>query len=879
MSKKSGMNLIKLFSISTILLLLLSSSMMAQKADYKNHLLSVDKRVDDLMKRMTLEEKVAQLQTSMTLTQVSDIPNIGLGCLTGVFSSLFPTEAVMKYNEIQKGFVEKTRLGIPVLYHGEAVFGLAANGCTAYPQPLAQAATFNLDLHKMMAEAISQEVMSRGHRQVLSPTINVAYDPRWGRTHETYGEDPYLVSLMGLTFIQPIEQAGIVCTPKHFAANIGHNGQFGDAVYFSERFLREVEFPPFKTAVMQGKCRSIMPAYNSINGVPCTSDKWLLNDVLRNEWGFTGFVGSDYGGVPFIYSKHHVAESLMDAAIAALNAGCDVEMPDQVAYQFLVEAVKTGKISEEKINIAVKRILKIKFELGLFENPYIDASITEKTCNSNEHRAIALEIAKQSIVLLKNEQNVLPFSKNIKTIAVLGPLADYAMLGNYAPWGIKTVSILEGIKNKIGNQTQILVEKGVELALIALPVISTEYLTCTENGKDVNGLKAEYFNNPNLEGKPVLTRVDPNINFEWGEGVPHPFLNADNFSVRWIGKLKSPKTGIYRFGMSVDDGVRVYIDNKLIIDEWKNGGVRLIETNFAFEKDKVYDIKIECFDGLFSAVARLGWNQTEGADIPKAIEAAKKSDAIIIVCGATDGEGKDRANLDLTNAQVELISQIATLGKPFVVILATGNVITMNDWVEKAPCILETWYSGEEGGTAIADVLFGDYNPGGKLPVTFPKTTGQLPCYYHKTNIGIDASFINYGNAPLFPFGHGLSYTTFGYSSLSLSSDKIKAGENITVKLTITNTGKVKGDEVVQLYIKDFVGSVSRPAKLLRGFQRISLKAGETKNIEFTITPEALSMWNSEMKWVVEPGKFEVQIGSSSEDIRLKQVFEVRITN
>jgi len=865
----------KFICITCIVFFAFQSVLLAQAPDYKNAKLPTEKRVDDLLKRMTLEEKVAQLQTTISLIQSADIPTNSIGCLTEVFNNFTPKEAAVKYNALQRGFVEKTRLGIPVLYHGEAVFGLMANGCTAYPQPLAQAATFNLDLHRRMGQAIADEALTWGHRQVLSPTINVAYDSRWGRTHETYGEDPYLVSQMGLTYIQPMEQAGIVCTPKHFAANIGHNGQFGDAVYYSERFLREVEFPPFKTAVMEGKCRSIMPAYNTINGVPCTSNKWLLTNILRNEWGFTGFVGSDYEAVRHIFVKHHVAESYMDAAIAALNAGCDVEMPDPVAYPFLVEAVRNGKISEEKIDAAVRRLLKVKFELGLFEKPYIDATLAEKTCNSNEHRAIALEMAKQSTVLLKNEGAVLPFSKNIKSIAVLGPLADVAMLGNYAPWGIKTVSILEGIKNKVGNQTQIIVEKGVELSSMALPVISSDYLFYTENGKEIKGLKAEYFNNPDLQGKPAMVRTDETVNFEWGNGVPHPFVNADNFSVRWTGKLKSQKTGLFRFGMSVDDGVRIYLDNKLVVEEWKGGSLRLVESNFNFEKDKIYDIRVEFFDGLATATARLGWNMTEGADIPKAIIAAQKTDAIVIVCGANDGEGKDRADLNLTTAQVNLINAVADLKKPFVVILATGNVITMNDWALNTPCILETWYSGEEGGNAIADVLFGDYNPGGKLPVTFPKVTGQLPCYYHKTTLGTDAGFINVGNAPLFPFGHGLSYTTFNYSSLYSSSEKIKIGENLKVSLTITNSGKVRGDEVVQLYIKDLVGSVSRPNKLLRNFQRITLNPGESKNVEFTITPEDLSMWNTDMKWVVEPGKFEVQIGSSSEDIRLRKEIEV----
>lgn len=861
--------------LAFVLTFLVQVGTMAENPAYKNAALPVEKRVDDLMKRMTLEEKVAQLQTSISLTHPSNVQLQGLGCLTEVFNGLSPKDAAQKYNYIQKAFVENTRLGIPVLYHGEAVFGLMGNGNTAFPQPLGQAATFNLDLHRRMADVIAAEVLAWGHRQVLSPTINVSYDSRWGRTHETYGEDPYLVSQMGLTYIQQLERAGIITTPKHFAANTGHNGQFGDAVYFSERFLREVEFPPFKTAVMEGKCRSIMPAYNSINGVPCTSNKWLLTDVLRNEWHFDGFVGSDYGSVPEIHRKHQVAENLMDAAILSINAGCDVEMPDPTAFPFLVQAVKEGKISEMVIDKSVRKMLTFKFQMGLFEHPYIDPKVAEQTCNSDAHRAVSLEMAKQAMVLLKNENVTLPFSKNIKSIAVLGPLADNLMLGNYAPWGIKTVSILQGLKDKLGNKVQLNVEKGVELTQLALPSITSDYLSFMDNGKETKGLKAEYFNNMKLEGKPAVVRIDESIDFEWGEGLPHPFINTDKFSVRWTGKLKSPVTGKYKFGMTVDDGVKIYLDDKLLIEEWRGGSARLVETNFDFEKDKTYNLRIEYFEGEFSATARLGWNTLPNADIPKALAAAQKSDAIIIVCGAMDGEGKDRADLDLTPSQEELISAVSMLGKPFVVILSTGNVITMQDWADKVPAILETWYPGEEGGKAVADILFGDVNPSGKLPITFPRVTGQVPCYYHKASMGAGTSYINVGNSPMFPFGHGLSYTTFEYKEMKISVDKILATDSITVSMSITNTGKVAGDEVVQLYVRDLYASIVRPAKLLRHFQRISLKAGETKQVEFKLTPEDLSMWNSAMKWVVEQGKFEVQLGSSSEDIRLKQQFEV----
>jgi beta-glucosidase len=840
---------------------------------YKNPKLSVEQRVEDLLQRMTLEEKVAQLQTTITLRDPKDIPGNGIGCLTEVFNGLTPGLAVEKYNALQKACMEKTRLGIPMLYHGEAVFGLMANGTTCFPQPLAQAATFNLDLHTQIAEAIAKEVKAWGHAQVLSPTINVAYDSRWGRTHETYGEDPYLVSMMGITYIKPMEAAGIITTPKHFAANIGHNGKFGGPISYSERFLREVEFPPFKAAVEAG-CSSIMPAYNSIDGVPCSSNKWLLTDVLRNEWGFKGFIGSDYGAMDQIYSLHLVASTKTEAAILAMTAGMDVEMPEVSLYgEALMDAVNSGRLPMSYVDNAVRRVLYQKFRLGLFENPFADPAIAEKACNTEAHRALALETSRQSIVLLKNER-VLPFKKSIKSIAVLGPLANEQLFGNYSSWGISKVSILEGIKRKVGKTVQVLTAKGVELTQLALPVISKENLYTEENGKEVNGLTAEYFNNTKLEGKPVATKVDETIDFDWGEGIPHPFINADNFSARWTGRLVARESGTFTIGITVDDGARLFIDDKLIIDEWRGGSARLSQAKYTFEKDRSYKIKLEYFEGTYNAVCKLGWNAQANSGIPQAVQLAQNADACVIVVGAMDGEGRDRADLDLTQGQEDLINAVAKTGKPFVVILSTGNVISSNDWADNTPAILESWYSGEEGGMAVADVLFGDYNPGGKLPITFPKVTGQVPCYYY-SRASTSSSYLVTGNDPMFSFGHGLSYTTFEYSNLKLSSKRIKLGEKLVVTMDVKNSGKVKGDEVVQLYVKDNVGSVSPWPKRLRGFKRIALNPGEIRNIEFTIGEQDLNILNQQMKWVVEPGMFTIMIGSSSIDIRLQELFEV----
>ena len=867
----------KLFAVFACLLLL-AVGLHAQNTKspkYKDASLPINTRVEDLLSRMTTEEKVAQLQCFMADFDASKISANGLGNMTSIFGKYAPLEAAQKYNEMQTAYL-KTRLGIPVIYHGEAVFGLMANGMTSFPQPIAQASTFNPELQSKMVEAIAKETRSRGYRQVLSPTINVAYDSRWGRTHETYGEDPYLVSRMGVAYIKSMEKAGVICTPKHFAANIGHNGLFGGAINLSERFIREVEMPPFKAAIMEGGANSIMPAYNTIDGVPCVMNSWLLNDVLRKEWKFKGYVSSDYGALSQALYLHKIANNKSEVAVKGLLAGMDVEMPYPDVYDSpLLEAINKGLLPISVVDTSVKRVLFQKFRLGLFENAKIDPALAPKICDSPEHRVLAREVARQGMVLLKNEKQVLPFSKNIKSIAVLGPLADNLLLGNYSAWGMKKVSILEGIKNKVGAKTKVNFEKGVELTQLALPVVSTKYLFVPNDAQNRNGVMAEYFNNTKLEGKPVLTKVDATIDFEWGEGVPDPFININEFSVRWTAKLIAPQTGKFKIGMSIDDGARLYIDDKLIIDEWTGGSVRLVEENFDFVAGKAYNIRMEYFEGTYNAIARLGWNAEPNANIGKAVALAEASDVSIIVVGAIDGEGKDRAFLDLTASQEELIKAVAKTGKPFAVVLATGNVITMMNWVDHAPAILEAWYSGEEGGNAVADVLFGDYNPAGRLPITFPKTIGQLPCYYHQLP-DAQSSFIGVGNDPQFSFGHGLSYTKFAYSNLKITPLTNRGNELLEVSVNIANTGSVAGDEVSQLYIHDEVASIARPVKSLKGFKRISLTANETKEVKFILTKDDLSMYNQEMKWVLEPGKFNIMVGASSKDIRLNEVIEVK---
>ena len=660
-----------------------------------------------------------------------------IGMLSIILRYFPPREAAELHNKIQKFIIENTRLKIPVIIHDEGLHGCMARGCTIFPQSIALASTWNPELVEKIGVAIGKETRAHGIHQILSPTINIARDPRCGRTEETYGEDPYLASAMAVAFIRGVQSQKVICTPKHFVANfVGDGGRDSNAIHFSERMLREIYFPAFKNAVQMAGALSIMAAYNSLDGVPCSCNKWLLIDVLRKEWGFQGFVVSDYGSVLHILTKHRVAKSKAEAAKKALEAGLDIELPESDCFEELINLVKEGKLSESVIDEAVRRILGVKAWLGLFEDPFIDPEYAEKICDCKEHRELALEAARQSIVLLKNN-GILPLTKDLKSIAVLGPNAAVMRLGGYSGYGVKIVSPLEGIRNKLSK---------------------------------------------------VATRV------------------------------------YYAEGCSL------------------------------------------------TGSSKEGFNE--------AIKVAKNSDVAILFVGnsvpETEGEERDRCDLSLPGVQVDLIKEICDIEIPTIVVLINGSAITMTEWIDDVNAVVEAWYPGEEGGNAIADVLFGDYNPGGKLPITFPKKTGQLPLYYNPKPSGRTYDYVDLrGTQYLFPFGYGLSYTEFEYSNLRIIPEKITPEEKVKIKVDVKNIGKYRGDEIVQLYIHDVFATVARPLKELKGFKRITLEPGERKTVEFILGSKELSFYDTAMNLIIEPGTFEVMVGSSSEDIRLKGSFEV----
>lgn len=875
-------------ALVVILVLLISSVVLGQPKTKKSAYLDpnqpIEKRVEDLLSRMTIEEKIAQLQcTFQDVEKTNIIAKNGLGEIAPILRGFDPKEGAEKANRIQKFIIENTRLGIPVIFHDEGLHGLCAKGATSFPQAIGLAATWDTELMGKIAVVIGKETKSRGIRQLLSPVINIARDVRWGRVEETYGEDPYLTSRMGVAFCTGIRSEGVITTPKHFAANVGDGGRDSNIIHFSERLLREIYFPAFKACVQEGNAESVMSAYNSLEGIPCTANKWLLTDILKKEWGFKGFVVSDYGSVGGIMYSHHTADTKKETARQAVEAGLDMELPNIDFYgEPLFQAVKEGLVSESTIDKAVSRILLAKFNLGLFENPYVDPEYAAKITDCKEHRELALQAARESIVLLRNEGSILPLDKNkIKSIAVIGPGADAVRLGGYSGYGMKVVTVLEGIKNKVSKETKVYYDKGCKLEPItSFPTISPKYLIPADTVGKQYGLKGEYFNNMDLSGKPALVRIDKRISFNWGESSPDDKINTDKFSVRWTGKLVPPTSRTYRLSVTTDDGVRLFLDGKLLIEKWYDRGATTDEVSVSLKAGYKYDIRIEYYENGGFAFAHLGWDrtmrETEG-DIGSAVEIAKKSDVAIVVVGIIEGEGKDRAKLDLPQPQEDLIKAIYETGTPTVVVLINGSAVTMNNWIQGVRAIVEAWYPGEEGGNAVADILFGDYNPAGRLPITFPQWVGQLPLYYNYKPTGRGYDYVDISGKPLFPFGYGLSYTKFEYSSLKLIPEKmLLPAKEVQVSVDVQNVGDRKGDEVVQLYIHNVVASVSRPLKELKGFKRITLEPDEKKTVTFTLTPEAFSFLDRKMKNVIEPGRWEIMLGSSSKDIRLKGGFEVR---
>lgn len=863
---------------------------------YKNPKLPVQERVKDLLGRMSLEDKFWQM------FMIPGDLSIGKEKLKhGIFGFQISSkgkndnaaEQIMDYgatgsaqemakeiNELQRYFLEETPLGIPIIPFNEALHGLARDGATTFPQAIALSATWDTNLVGNVAKAITKETKTRGIRQILSPVLNIARDVRWGRTEETYGEDPYLTTQMAVSFISQFEKEGVIATPKHFVANVGDGGRDSYPIHFNERLLEEVYFPAFKAVFQKAGARSVMTSYNSLDGTPCTSNEWLLRTKLKEEWGFKGFAISDAGAVGGANVLHFTAKNYAEATEDAVEAGLDVMFQTNYNhYPLFWEAYQKGMVDIKAIDEAVSRILTAKFELGLFENPYVDAKEAAIWNGHKTHRELAKTAASKAMVLLKNENKVLPLNKSAKKVALIGYDVKKVRLGGYSGPGNNLVSMYDGVSNTIGKEN-IIYAAGVPLNEENYKVIASTYLSTTKDGKQVEGLQGDYFDNIKLTGKPKVERIDKQLQFGWTLFSPDEKLAYDWYSVRWTGKIKAPKTGVFNIGIEGNDGYRMYLDGKLIIDNWKKQSYNTKLKPFSFEEGKSYDIKIEFFEAAGNAKFKLVWDATIQneweQEIAEAVAAANKSEVAIVFAGIHEGEFQDRALLGLPGHQEALIKAVAKTGKPTVVVLVGGSAITMANWINDVDGIIMAWYSGENGGNGFADILFGNENPAGRLPITFPVDAAQCPLYYNNKPTGRGDNYHNLTGQPLFPFGYGLSYTSFEYSNLEFSKNNINPEDTIQITCNVKNSGTSNGDEVLQLYIRDELASVARPIKELKGFQRIALKVGETKKVTFQLGPDELSMLDKDLKTLVESGDFRIMIGASSKDIRLRGILTVK---
>lgn len=754
----------------------LSVAVASHAQTYKDPNASIDERVEDLLGRMTLEEKIAQMNMN-GMGEYRQLPH-GAGVVESPFISV--QEIARMSSETKRYARENTRLGIPPIQIGECLHGQLAMGATIFPQAIAQGSTWNPALVERMASVIALEASASGVDQALSPLFDLAREPRYGRTEECYGEDPYLVARMGVAFVEGMQGKAeytrvhgiapgkLMCTAKHFAGYSVPAGGINLAPSsLGEREMRTLHLYPFEKVVKEANVCAVMPSYNEVDGMPAHSNRWLLTDVLRGEWGFGGYVFTDYGGLSQLHNFHHVAADASEAAVMGINAGVDLEAARPDAYARLSDLVKAGKVKEEQIDTAVRRILRAKFMAGLFDKPYPDPERLSEVVHRPEHVALALEVAQESAVLLKNDSALLPLdASKLKSIAVIGPNADQVQYGDYTYTrdNRSGVTILQGLRDRLGSRVQINYAKG-----------------CNITGSDRSGIAA------------------------------------------------------------------------------------------AVEAASKSDVAVVVLGETSVILSGLGWGVGLGENEPR--------DPFV------SGEGYDLTSLDPPGVQRELLQAVCATGKPVVLVMVHGRPWSIDWEKDHVPAILEAWYPGEQGGNAIAGILLGDVNPSGRLNCSVPRSVGHLPVTYdYKPSArGINREpgtpekpgrdYVFSSPAPLFAFGHGLSYTTFEYSDLKI--DNNASAKTVRVSVNVRNTGSRDGKEVVQLYVNDRVSSVTTPQKMLKGFDKIELKAGEQKTVTFDLPYDELALWNASMQRVVEPGEFAVMIGRSAEDIALSGSFVV----
>ncbi len=760
-----------------------------RSALYRDQAASVEARVEDLLSRMTLEEKIQQLNAiwvyevldegSLDEQEATERLGLGIGQITriGGASHLGPVQSAQMANQIQAYLRDHTRLGIPALVHEEACSGYMAKDATCFPQTIGIASSFDVDLVHDMAQVVRDQMRAVGAHQALAPLLDVTRDPRWGRTEETFGEDPYLVAQMGMHYVRGLQKGDahqmVMATGKHFVGYGESEGGMNWApAHIPWRELHEVFLFPFEAAVKKESLASIMPGYHELDGVACHANAWLLTELLRKSWGFQGLVVSDYFAVASLNTYHHLFEQAKSAALAALKAGVDIELPSRDYYaKPLAEAIESAPDSLAWLDVSVKRVLRWKFRLGLFEQPMVDEGAARVIFDVPQQRKLARKAAQESIVLLKNDFQTLPLSPEVRTIAVIGPNADAVrnLVGDYAyPCHVETLID----QRDSGNVFNTPLPKNLRLEDQVVPMVSL--------------LKA------------LQQRAGSEVKVSYAQGA---------------------------------------------------------------------DIQSQDRSGFAEAV-----------ELAKHAEVAVLAvgDRAGLVEGCTSGESRDRVDLSLPGVQADLIRAVAQTGTPVVLVLINGRPVALeNDVVAAASAILEAWFPGEEGGPAVADVLFGDYNPGGRLPISFPRSAGQIPVYYyHKPSGGRShwhGKYVEMGTDPLFAFGYGLSYTRFEYGNLQLERSPLAVGETLRGSVEVANVGDIGGDEVVQIYVARPVSRITRPVKQLLGFIRVPLAPGEAKRVHFELAADLLGYYNEAMEFSLEPGQIEIQIGASSSDIRLSQ--------
>ncbi len=825
----------------------------AQQYPYLDTSLPFEKRVDDLVSRMTTEEKAAQL-----LYTAPAIPRLG----------------IPEYN-----------------WWNEALHGVARAGyATVFPQSITFANSWDEELMLDVANAISDEARAKHHEFVRrgdrgiyhgltfwSPNINLFRDPRWGRGQETYGEDPYLTGRLGLRFVQGMQGSDpkyfkTIATAKHYAVHSGPEPlrhKFNAVI--SERDLRETYLPAFRTLVKEGKVYSVMGAYNQFRGHPaCANDE--LYGILRNEWGFDGYIVSDCWAVSDFYNFQGYAAGPAEAAAQALKAGTDLECG--VDYHHLTEALKKGLITEADIDRSARRVMLARFRLGMFDpDSIVDyAQIPYQANCSDYNRSLARKAARESIVLLKNSNGTLPLSRDIRTVAVIGPNADSheVLVGNYNGIPKDPVSLLKGIQAKLRPEATVLYAEGSDLApgMHNLVPVASRYLRTPEGAQGVLGA---YYTSLDMKGEPLFTRTDDMIDFYWDNDSPHPLMPVNDFGIHWIADLVPPVTGTYYLGTWGSSGYTIILEGDTLLSFYNDHHAAIHGVPVDLRAGEKYRVEVLYRNHGGDADMELLWCMPRDDMKAKAVEAASQADAVIVALGLSprlEGEelnlklegfeGGDRTTLGLPAIQEELLAALLATGKPVVVVLMNGSPVSSLQAHEKAAAVLLAGYPGVEGGNAIADVLFGDYNPAGRLPVTYYRSVDQLPPFedYDMDN----RTYRYFTGTPLYPFGYGLSYTTFAFSDLVVPA-KAVAGTEVKVSVTVTNTGKMTGDEVVQLYLTDEKATTPRPLRQLEGFDRITLRPGESRRIEFTLKPEQFSMLNNKDKRVIEPGWFTVSVG------------------